>query len=405
MYHGIMLETMQGLQKQKILYVITKSNWGGAQRYVYDLATGLPEKIYDVVVACGGTGAKDAPQGVLADRLASAGIRTIYVPSFARDISILREFVALRELIDIFRKERPNIIHLNSSKAGVLGAIAGRIAGVPNIVFTSHGLAWDEPRGVLSRAFIYVSTWATFLLSHHIITISQDNYHRAQRLPLCSFKVNLIHNGITPLVHSLSRTDARAELMPSNQNTDAVWIGTIAELTENKNLGVALKSFASAYKKNPNLLYVIIGDGEKRILLEQLSKSFGISDVVHFAGYIPDAAQLLSAFDIFFLPSLKEGLPYVLLESGQHALSCIASRVGGIPDIITNGVSGVLCNSKSIEEFATALATLSTDKEKRMFFGQNLKEVVEQKYGMSTMLKETSILYSLSSYIKNTNSF
>ena len=132
---------MGGLAKKKILYVITKSNWGGAQSYVYTLATAAKDAGADVAVAFGGTGGAGATTGRLELELQKVGIRTVFVKSFMRDISFFKEFRVLGELVRIFKTERPDIVHLNSSKAGGIGALAARLAGVGRIVFTSHGLA------------------------------------------------------------------------------------------------------------------------------------------------------------------------------------------------------------------------------------------------------------------------
>src|SRR3990167_2305563 len=107
---------------KKILFVITKSNWGGAQRYVYDLATALHKGQFEVVVAFGGTGEAGAHPGLLAERLKEVGVRTIFIESFTRDIGIFRDVSAFFELLRVIKKERPDVLHLNSSKAGGIGS-------------------------------------------------------------------------------------------------------------------------------------------------------------------------------------------------------------------------------------------------------------------------------------------
>ena len=139
---------METTVKKKILFVITKSNWGGAQRYVYDLATHLPKEEFEVAVAFGGTGEVGASAGLLEVRLREAGVRIIFLTTFARDIGILREFSAFFELLRTIRAENPDVLHLNSSKAGGLGALSGRIAGLRRIIFTAHGFAPNELRPV-----------------------------------------------------------------------------------------------------------------------------------------------------------------------------------------------------------------------------------------------------------------
>src|SRR4051812_14312990 len=120
---------MEQNTKKKILFVITKSNWGGAQKYVYDLASSLPKDSYESVVVFGG-------EGPLATRLQEAGIRTISVKSLQRDVNIFGDIKSLFELLSIFKREKADVVHVNSSKVGGLGAFAARCAGIPRIIFT-----------------------------------------------------------------------------------------------------------------------------------------------------------------------------------------------------------------------------------------------------------------------------
>src|SRR3989344_3387314 len=133
-----MTTTMQK-KKGKILYIITKSNWGGAQRYVFDLATRLPKEDFEIAVAHGGN-------GLLAEKLCTARIRTIKVKKFERNVKLFKDIAVFFELLSLLRRERPDIVHLNSSKAGGIGALSARFTGIKNIIFTSHGLVFDEDR-------------------------------------------------------------------------------------------------------------------------------------------------------------------------------------------------------------------------------------------------------------------
>jgi hypothetical protein len=199
---------MSSVAKKKVLFVITKSNWGGAQAYVYTLAAHFQTSGYDVVVALGGTGTKEASSGELAEKLEAAGVRTVFVRSFVRDVSLTKEFKTFAELCAIMRHEKPDVVHLNSSKAGGIGALAARTCSVHNIVFTSHGLAFEEDRPALARLIIRLMTWFTFLLSHQVIVISKDNAERAARMPWCAKKIHLIYNGIAESA-LLTREDTR----------------------------------------------------------------------------------------------------------------------------------------------------------------------------------------------------
>ncbi|HTR18422.1 MAG TPA: glycosyltransferase [Candidatus Paceibacterota bacterium] len=296
----------------KVLYLITKGTWGGAQRYVYDLATHLPTSRYEAVVSCG-------LPGKLVEDLKKANVRTILLPSLDRDIAILSDIKSFLQILRCLRTERPDVVHLNSSKAGGIGALAARLAGVKKIIFTVHGLPEDEIRSSLSRLLIKFATRLTFLLCTDIIAVSRNNFDRID-----SPKAHLIYNGIDLTMRFGSGEQIRAAFPK-----DAKITGTVGELTKNKNQ-VALIEQA---RNNPNMYVAIVGEGEDRAMLEQKIKEYGLSDRVKLFGYLP-ASDVLKGFDTFALPSLKEGLPYILLEARAAGLPITANRVGGVGEIL-----------------------------------------------------------------------
>lgn len=372
---------------KKILYVITKSNFGGAQRYVYDLATAMDQAGMDVAVMMGGDGA-------LKEKLEQKHIRTVTIPSLARDISAGKDIRAFFDLISLFREERPDIIHLNSSKAGILGALAGRIARVPLIIFTAHGWAFNEKRSALQRAIIITASWLTLCLSHRVITVSEYDYARAKEIGIgCKKgKLKTIHNGVEAVV-SIEKEEARNSLC-SKKDSGKLWIGTIAELHKNKGLVYAIEAIAKLPQElREQLTYCIIGEGEERSTLEELIKKRGLENTVFLAGYKDSAASLISAFDLFLLPSEKEGLPYVLLEAGLAGIPVISTNVGGIPEIVEDMKTGIVVHPRNPDEIKTAITYLMTQKEKMEQFGQSLREKVQKEFSTKKMLEKTRKIY------------
>jgi glycosyltransferase involved in cell wall biosynthesis len=311
----------------KVLYIITKANWGGAQRHVFDLAVAAKAKGYDVAVAYG-------TNGDMVKRLNDAGIRTIPVPAMGRDIALGSDYKAYRALLSIIREEKPDTVHLHSSKAGLVGSLAARSASWRtgqqiNIIFTSHGWAFNEKRPLPSRTVIWLASWATALLSHKIITVSDSELLAAKRMPFCAGKAVRIYNGIDLNMHFESGAKIR-EAFPSNVKIT----GTVGELTKNKNQ-IALVEEA----KNKLDMYVaIVGEGELRGMLESKIKEYKLEDRVKLFGFIP-AAEVLKGFDTFALPSLKEGLGYVLLEARAAGLPIVANRVGGTAEALDKPLS------------------------------------------------------------------
>ncbi|HWB34058.1 MAG TPA: glycosyltransferase [Candidatus Paceibacterota bacterium] len=302
----------------KILFVITKANWGGAQRYVYDLATNLPHDRFDIAVAFG-------QPGRLAQELAQASIRALPIGSLQRDISAGSDTKSFFELYRLFKKERPDVVHLNSSKAGGVGALAARLAGIRKIVFTAHGWPFREQRTIIVRGIFWLTSWLTALFATNIICVSEYDLHQARRMPFVGHKAVRIYNGIDQSV-PLGSGDIIRTAFPAG----ATITGTIGELTKNKNQ-MALVEQA---KKDPSLCVAIVGEGELRPLLEKKISEYGLQDRVKLFGFLP-ARDVLKGFDVFALPSIKEGLPYVLLEAKAAGLPIETNRsIGGIAEIL-----------------------------------------------------------------------
>lgn len=379
------------MSQPKILYLITKSNFGGAQKQVYELACEAKKRNYDVVVACGGTGTKRAETGRLVTLLEEAHITVLPIKHFMRNISLFEEILAFFEVVRMLRKEKPDILHVTSSKAGGIGAIAGRLTGCKRIIFTSHGLTMDESwRPHWQILLISLFTWLTILLSHHTIMISIETYNRVRRMPLLAKKVSLIFNGISPITF-LGKNESRTRLLPDVALTeDLVVIGGSGELHPNKNWSSLIKLMPN-FPKYVHLL--IIGEGEERAALESLVKELNLQDRVHLPGYINDAPQFYTAFDVFILPSKKEGLPYVILEAGLAKLPVIASDLPGMHDIITDNKNGYLVRPDS-DRLGESIHGLIKDKGLRQRLGAELAATVHAKFSIERMFTETFSTYS-----------
>ena len=368
------------VQPKKIIYVITKSNWGGAQKYVFELCTSLPPKQFAVSVIYGG-------EGALADKLAAAGVPTHSISGLWRDISLWSDFKAWWRLVEIFKREKPDIVHLNSSKIGGLGALAARLAGVPKIIFTIHGWAFDEDRPWWQKWLIKFTSWLTLILVTDTIAISKHSQNQVGHWPLgVAQKIKLIYNGIntTEPIRYKTRADLRIA-------TDHIIIGAIGELTKNKGLWYAIKAMREL--KNRKIVMLIIGDGEEREVLEGLIAKENVGEKVSLLGHKDHAAEWLQIFDIFILPSIKEGLPYVLLEAGLAKRPVIATDVGSVGEIISDDNTGLLVPPRDVEALAEAIDSLAGNAPKRTILGTDLELLVKEKFAKEKMLNQTIALY------------
>lgn len=299
----------------KILYVVTKATpFGGAQRYVLDLAKGAKQAGFDVAVALGG-------EGGLIPKLTEAGIRVIPLSGLARDVSggDLRAFWSLMRTL---HTERPDVLHLNSSKAGALGALAGRLSGTRAIIYTDHGWAFREARPLYQRALIWLISWVTGLLVHRIIAVSDFELEATRALPFCGRKAVRIYNGID-FSTSLGDGAAIRTAFPAGARI----VGTIGELNSNKNQ-IALIEQARTDK---DMFVAIVGEGELRPFLERKIHEYGLGSRVKLFGFMP-SRDVLRGFDAFALPSIKEALGYVILEARAAGLPVIVNPVGGMKE-------------------------------------------------------------------------
>lgn len=375
--------------RKKVLYVITKSNFGGAQRYVYELATRLPKDAYEVVVAFGG-------DGILKTKLEEAGIRTRTVQSFERDISIFKELRAYDELAEIIRDERPDIVHLNSSKAGGTGALAARMDGVPRIIYTAHGWPFYERRNILARIIIWAASWVTTLLSHTVIVVSRHDLLHARMYGL-SGRLTHIPTAL-PEIDFDDRASAREALFPAEiieAHKDDTWIVSTGEHTKNKNLPALIVSIAKLPQETRGKIFLILmSEGEDRPTLEALVREHGLEDRVFFTGFVDNARRYLRAFDLFVLPSLKEGFPYGLLEAGAAGVPIIASNVGGIPELVTHNETGLLIDPHHVDSLTEAIQTTLHDPKAAQERAARLKEKVCVQFTIEKMVGETEAVYS-----------
>ena len=379
-----MQENEQKIKKKtRVMLCITKGFWGGAQEYVYTLATSLPREKYDVSVVCG------AGQ-TLSEKLSEKNIKTFVIGTMSRDISFWNEIKSFFRLCKIIKSRKPDVLHLNSSKMGLVGGVAGRLMGVPEIIFTAHALASNEDRAPLTRKFFLFLHWLTIILSSTTIAVSQKTKSDLDGLPFIGRKIFVIHNGVEKINFETKDTAQKYLVDSVHTAPSEIMIGTVSELHKNKGLDFLI--WASVGLPD-NVSVFIIGDGEERKNLETLIKNLGLQKKVFLAGRISEARRFLKAFDIFTLTSRTEALPYALLEAGLSGCAVVASRVGGIPEIIENEKSGILVEAGNIAEISKSLKNLVLEARKREILGKALQEKIEQEFSLQKMISETEKFY------------
>lgn len=346
----------------KILYILTKDDVGGAQKYVRDLSTHLDPTRFTARICYGG---KEIPS--LSNRIS--------LPFF------LNDWRAIREIYLLLKKEQPDVLHLNSSKAGVLGSLAVVIYKIylrlnpkpytlhPRVVFTAHGWVFN-PTNALSfftRFFYRLLHRFSAYFTDAIICVSR--YDR--RLALCYSiapvrKLLTIHNGIDPNIPFLSQEEAQKEIIkrlemrprrasPRGKNEkleiDRPWVGSLGRLVKEKNymtLIEAARLVSDAY-------FFIIGEGYEIEKLKAQIVNYKLQNRVFLVPSKENDRLLLRAFDVFVLPSIKEGLPYTLLEAMAAGVSSIVTDVGGMPEVTRHCSLATTVPMRNAEALATQI--------------------------------------------------
>lgn len=394
--------TEQSHNPKKILFIITKSNFGGAQRYVFELATRLKKDGHTVAVALGGNGA-------LKTKLEEEGVDVFSITGAQRDISITKEIQVLWNIFSIIRRYKPTIVHLNSPKIGGLGAVAARVAYFLNrtksgkIIYTNHGWPFNEPRPEWQQIIIRIFSWLTVFLGGTTIVLGETERNDVRSWPFVQNKFVIIPNGVSTFnvidkKTSLSRLagEKKAEEWIAEKR---LIIGTISELHKNKGLTFALEGLNSYIEQYPTqkIAYVIIGEGEERTELESIIKKLSHLHPEHvvLAGQIPEAREYVGAFDLFLLSSVKEGLPFALLEAGSAGVPVISTSVGGIPEVIQNLENGILIAPRRPQEIKNALVYLNEHPEVLDIMITNFKKKIEQKYNFELIVADIKKLYGI----------
>lgn len=320
----------------KILYIITQGIWGGAQRYVFDLTTHLPEN-FSVQVA---VGEAKGPQD-LQDALKRSNKPNLHLTQLYRLVRPIHPFQDLRAIFEIrqlIKTTNPDIVHLNSTKAGIIGSLATLwLHPRPKVVYTVHGWVFLEPLSLSVRKLYKFLEKHTARLKDTLIVLSEKEQRVAQNLGVPESKLTIIPLGITkPLF--LKKTAAQSHLQKLSRQTKLpkVWVGTIANLFPTKGLDILINSVPTILQKNPGARFFIIGSGPAEARLKKLIVQKNLTTKVFLLGAVPNAATLLPAFDLFVLPSRKEGLPYTILEAMAAGLPIVATAVGGVSEMLSN---------------------------------------------------------------------
>ena len=376
--------------KVKILRILTRPNVGGVTVHVVMLTEGLDKSRFETLLVCGRVLGNEADMSYYA---AEKGVLPLILPELKRNTHFLNDLIVFIKIYKLIKKEKPQIIDTHTTKDSALGRMAGITYNFLHpwrkvkLVHTYHGQAFEGYLGRFkSAAFIFFERCLA-VFTDKIITVSDSLKEKLISLSISSAKkISVIPYGF--------ELDNFLNIKP--RANGVLNIGIVARLVPIKNHRLFLNSAQRVIKDNPQakIRFKIIGDGELRGMLEGYALGLGISDYVDFLGWKRDLVAAYNELDIISLTSLNEGTPVSLIEAMAAAKPIVATKVGGVVDLLgEEGVRGFLVGLNDTEAFARALSDLVKDKGLREKIGLSGREFIRMKFRKERLIRDTEQLY------------
>lgn len=379
------------MRKIKIAQVITRMDWGGSPDIVRILCNGLNPQIYDIRLICGKT---LHPSKETKDFLKSFKNNLFYIRYLKRDIDIFKDIIALFNLYSLFRKERFDIVHTHTAKAGFLGRLAARLAGVPIVIYSPHGHNFYGYFGHFFSRIVVLLERFIARFTDIIITLTE-----LEKRDFVVYKI--IKPERIVVINSGLELDKYRKAVPFAEDKrdefkidkDTAVVGMISRLEPVKGPMYLVEAGKFVIERFPKVKFLIAGEGSLRNKMESRCKEMGVSDKFIFAGWIDNIPRILAILDVLVLPSLNEAVGRVLIEAGACGVPVVAAKVGGVPEIVRNGETGILVPPEDSYKLAQSIILLLEDKDKRQGMAENAKRRVDNKFSAEKMINKVSNLY------------
>lgn len=385
---------MPGSKPLKVIHVITRLILGGAQENTLFTVEGLarmPE--FEVKLI---SGPAIGPEGDLVRRALRNGVDLEIMPELRRELHPYYDPAAFLKLCDIYRRERPDIVHTHSSKAGILGRAAARATGVPCVIHTIHGLPFHPYQSKLANAVYIMSEMIAARWSHGIISVADAMTEKAVAAGVAPpGKFVTIYSGME--VDPFLADDGARERVRSRFHVapDDIVIGKIARLFELKGHEYILDAAPEILEKFPNVKLMFVGDGILRESLQKHAERLGIADRVIFTGLVDpgEIPAMIKAMDMVVHSSLREGLARVLPQSLLSAKPVVTFDIDGAREVVIEGETGFLVEPGSIDGLADAIIRALSDMPRAKAMAEEGRRRFADQFRTETMVREIAEYY------------
>jgi glycosyltransferase involved in cell wall biosynthesis len=383
----------------RVVRVIARLNVGGPARQVVVLDEELRRLGCETLLVYGAPGtAEGSLDGLARDR----GVPTVAMPTLGRRISLLRDVVTAVRLLRVLFAERPDVVHTHTAKAGTLGRLAATTYNLTRrrsrrcaVVHTFHGNVFRGYFGAIGSRLTQTAERTLARLTDRIVTLStQQREEIVTRFHIASArKVDVVGAG-----HDLERLfalDARDDRLRAELgwSGDQIVIAFVGRLVGIKDVATLLRAVAAVARSCPHVRLLIAGDGDQRAPLEDLSRDLRLDGIVRFIGWSTDLPRLYGSIDMVALTSLNEGMPASLIEGMAAGRAVVATRVGGVPELVVDGETGRLADAGDVEAIATAIEELVRDQTMRETLGRRARVAVRDRFSPARLARETLHVY------------
>jgi glycosyltransferase involved in cell wall biosynthesis len=375
----------------RVMRIISRMNIGGPATHVVLLNAGLDRRGYDCLLV---TGSEGANEGSLRDLALSSDLRLAMIPELGREIAPWSDFVTVVKLYRLMRRERPHVVHTHTAKAGFVGRIAARLAGVPVVLHTFHGHVFH---GYFSpaktRLFLLIERLGA-RLSTRIITISPRLREEIAQFGVTgSERIEVIPLGFELEMFASQPRGAGDFRRSLGLPAAATLVGAVGRLVPIKNIPLLLEAVALARQEDPAIRVVLVGDGALREELEVEAEALGLGQAAIFTGWRHDLASVYADLDAVVISSHNEGTPASLIEAMATGCPVVSTRVGGVPDLIADGETGRLVPPGEREALAAALLELFREQERTARMAELAQRQVLERHQARRLVADVDRLY------------
>lgn len=373
----------------RIVRLVARMNIGGPALHLVELASGLDPARYDQLLV---TGVEGRDEGSMLELATSAGLRVQVLEELRNGFSLgLRDMKVLARLTQLLRAFRPHIVETHTAKAGLLGRIAARAAGVPAVVHVFHGHVLHGYYGPLRSGALAVMERGLARISTQILTVSDRvKQDLVQHRVAAADAIDVVPLGfdLSPFVEARGGA-LRREL---GLGPDVPLVGIVGRMFPIKNHRLFLDA-AAKLRSDPAPQFVLVGDGDLRPAMEAHAASLGIGDRTHFLGWRRDIPQICADLDVLVTTSDNEGTPVTIIEGMAAGCPIVATRVGGIPDLVRHGESGLLTPAGDAEQVARAIGRVLADPQAAACMAQRGRETALARFSRERLVADMDALY------------